>query len=102
MKYLMLLAVLLCACATPPIIKTVHIEVPVEKIVAVPDELTKPVPLAEVPTPLTCTGSGLLNIDQKCRLILANCQLEKIAGLTAEPVETPWCKKFRTKCADDP
>lgn len=94
------LLLLLAGCGSNPTkTRTEYVDRPVAT--AVPAALTAGVEDAPVPDPLT--NDGLLGFaeGEKCRRILANCQLERIETLQPGGPRRPmcWCARYAAACA---
>lgn len=96
----MCLLALLAGCVNSPAVrtKTVYVDRPVAT--AVPAALTVGVDDAPIPDPLT--NDGLLGVaeGEKCRRVLANCQLERIEALQPGGARRAmrWCKRYADVC----
>lgn len=91
---------LLAGCASKPVVqtRTIHVDRPVS--VPLPMALTAGV--SEPALPLAATNDDLVGYAEgaRCRLILANCQLERIEAL--QPMgarrEAMWCQRYVEVC----
>lgn len=94
------LFLLLAGCVSKPIVRTETVTVETPVVVALDARLTRPVPTALVPTPLTNDGLIGYGESNKCRLITANCQLEKIEALQPGVPRWPatWCLRLDDAC----
>ena len=94
------LLLLLTACADKPLVRTETVTVERPVVVALDRRLTSPV--AEPLLPAKATNDALAGFAEsaKCRLIAANCQLEKIEGSQPGDPRWPvkWCERYVEVC----
>lgn len=90
----------LLGCAGKPLVRTETVEVDRPVVVALDARLTAPVDDAPIPARLTNDGLAGVAEGEKCRRIMANCQLEKIEALQpGEPRHAvKWCGRYAEVC----
>ena len=100
---LLCLSLCLSACAGKPLVRTetVYVDRPVS--VAVDARLTAGVPEAVLPARAKNDDLAGYGESMKCRLVAANCQLEKIED--AQPGDprhaARWCERYRAACGGE-